>query len=157
MQEQQLPQRSRARAIAASVFVLLAVIALVGTAPQLQATALKFFKGSGFPDDIYMYASPPMLVSQATRPLPASPISQQHAPPLLSVHRPLRYTGSEVSRSSINLNQVSRTRFIHTAYTPYAHATHTPHFKMQSILSQAPSARPRHQEVPLHCAAAHFR
>ena len=57
MQEQQLPQRSRARAVAASVFVLLAVIALVGTAPQLQATALKFFKGSGFPDDIYMYAS----------------------------------------------------------------------------------------------------
>lgn len=59
MQEQQLPQRSRARAIAASVFVLLAVIALVGTAPQLQATALKFFKGSGFPDDIYMYACSP--------------------------------------------------------------------------------------------------
>jgi hypothetical protein len=55
MQEQQLPHRSRARAVAATVFVLLAITALVGTAPQLQATALKFFKGSGFPDDIYMF------------------------------------------------------------------------------------------------------
>ncbi len=54
MQEQQPHQRSRGRTIAASVFALLAVAALVGTAPQLQATALKFFKGSGFPDDIYM-------------------------------------------------------------------------------------------------------
>jgi hypothetical protein len=54
MQEQQPHQRSRGRTVAASVFALLAVAALVGTAPQLQATALKFFKGSGFPDDIYM-------------------------------------------------------------------------------------------------------
>ena len=62
MQDQQLPQRSRARAVAATVFVMLAVVALVGTAPQLQATALKFFKGSGFPDDVYLCDSPPSFL-----------------------------------------------------------------------------------------------